>query len=232
MPAFAGRAASPGASAAYFFALGLAFLFVEIAFIQKFTLYLGHPIYAVSVVLTGFLVFAGLGAGASAGLDRRLRAVSAIDVAVLGIAAVALTYLVALPAIFAALAHLSAAGRVALALALIAPLGFCMGMPFPLGLTRVARLDPALVPWAWGLNGCASVVSAAAATLLAMHLGFSATVAIAVALYGLAALAFRAPASAAISSGRAAAGDLAEQVHRAAGTRWSRPCRWRCRSAR
>ena len=91
----------------YFFALGLAFLFVEIAFIQKFTLYLGHPIYAVSVVLTGFLGFAGLGAGASAGLDRRLRAVSAIDVAVLGIAAVALTYLVALPAIFAALAHLS-----------------------------------------------------------------------------------------------------------------------------
>ena len=58
----------------YFFALGLAFLFVEIAFIQKFTLYLGHPIYAVSVVLTGFLVFAGLGAGASAGLDRRMRA--------------------------------------------------------------------------------------------------------------------------------------------------------------
>ena len=88
----------------------------------------------------------------------------------------------------------------ALALALIAPLAFCMGMPFPLGLTRVARLDPAFVPWAWGLNGCASVVSAAAATLLAMHLGFSATVAIAVCLYGLAALAFRIPASAAISS--------------------------------
>ena len=129
--------------------------------------------------------------------------VSAIDVAVVGIAAVALTYLVALPAIFEALAHLSDAARVALALALIAPLGFCMGMPFPLGLTRVARLDPAFVPWAWGLNGCASVVSAAAATLLAMHLGFSATVAIAVALYGFAALAFRAPAGAAASPGRA-----------------------------
>ena len=51
------------------------------------------------------------------------------------------------------------------------------------------------MPWAWGLNGCASVISAAAATLLAMHLGFSATVAIAVALYGLAALAFWAPVS-------------------------------------
>jgi hypothetical protein len=68
-----------------------------------------------------------------------------------------------------------------------------MGMPFPLGLGRVARSDPALVPWAWGLNGCASVISAAAATLLAMHLGFAAMVLIAVTLYGLAALAFHAP---------------------------------------
>ena len=91
----------------------------------------------------------------------------------------------------------------AFALTLRAPLGLCMGMPFPLELTRVARLDPAFVPWAWGLNGCASVVSAAAATLLAMHLGFSATVAIAVALYGLAALAFRTSAGAAVSRGRA-----------------------------
>ena len=57
----------------------------------------------------------------------------------------------------------------AFAQTLIAPLGFCMGMPFPLGLTRVARLDPAFVPWAWGLNGCVSVVSAA--TLLAIDLG-------------------------------------------------------------
>ena len=99
----------------YFFALGLAFLFVEIAFIQKFTLFLGHPLYAVSVVLTGFLVFAGLGAGASDGAratDRGVR-FRPIDVAVLGIAAVALAYLAALPAIFGALAASAGTRRAA-----------------------------------------------------------------------------------------------------------------------
>jgi hypothetical protein len=94
------------------------------------------------------------------------------------------------------LSSLSDPVRVTFSLALIAPLAFFMGMPFPLGLARVARADPDLVPWAWGLNGCASVVSAAAATLLTMHLGFSATVVIAVGLYLLAALALRPGATA------------------------------------
>ena len=81
--------------------------------------------------------------------------------------------------------------RIALALAVIAPLAFLMGMPFPLGLARLARSDAALVPWAFGINGCASVLAAAAATLIAMHAGFSATVTAAVVLYALAAVALR-----------------------------------------
>jgi hypothetical protein len=180
---------------AYFTLLGLGFLFVEIAWIQKFGLFLGHPLYAVSVVLTGFLVFAGLGAGVSAQLERALAAapVSAVDAAIGGIALIALAYLALLPILFAALSGLSDALRVAVALALIGPLAFCMGMPFPLGLARVARADPDFVPWAWGLNGCASVVSATAATLLTMHAGFSATVVTAVGLYLVAAMVLRAP---------------------------------------
>ena len=183
---------------AYFTALGIAFLFIEIAYIQKLVLFLGHPLYAVSVALAGFLVFAGLGAGVSVGLERRLRPAgfAAIDAAVLCIGVVALSYLAALPPLFEMLFSLSDPLRVTFSLALIAPLAFFMGMPFPLGLARVAEADPDLVPWAWGLNGCASVVSAAAATLLTMHLGFSATVAIAVGLYLLAALALRPGATA------------------------------------
>lgn len=183
---------------AYFSALGVAFLFIEIAWIQKFVLFLGHPLSAVSVVLTGFMVFAGLGAGVSAMLERRLRRTGlyAIDAAVAGIVVVALSYLVALPPLFEGLSDLSGPLRVTVSLALIAPLAFFMGMPFPLGLVRVARVDRDLVPWAWGLNGCASVVSAAAATLLTMHLGFSATIVIAVGFYLLAALALRPGATA------------------------------------
>jgi hypothetical protein len=62
-----------------------------------------------------------------------------------------------------------------------------MGMPFPLGLAQVAKQAPNLIPWAWGLNGCASVLSAILATILAIHFGFTAVVGLALALYGLAA---------------------------------------------
>ena len=81
-------------------------------------------------------------------------------------------------------------GKIMITLTLIAPLAVSMGMPFPLGIVRVARDSGDLVPWAWGINGCASVVAAVLATLLAIHLGFTAVVLIAVALYLAAPLAF------------------------------------------
>ena len=69
--------------------------------------------------------------------------------------------------------------RVMLTLALTAPLAFLMGMPFPLGLSRLAAESPAFIPWAWGINGCASVLSALLAGLLAVHFGFSAVLMVA-----------------------------------------------------
>ena len=177
----------------YFAALGLAFLFIEIAWIQRFVLFLGHPLYSVSVVLTGFLVFAALGSGVSARLERRLagRRLTSLDVAIGGIVMVAAAYLAGLPSVLSLLAGLPAAFRVLAALALIAPLAFFMGMPFPLGLSRVASIDAEFVPWAWGLNGCASVVSAAAATLFSMNFGITATILAGILLYGVALLLFR-----------------------------------------
>ena len=78
--------------------------------------------------------------------------------------------------------------RAMLTLALIAPLAFLMGMPFPLGLWRLATESPAFIPWAWGINGCASVLSALLAALLAVHLGFRAVLLMAAGLYALAVL--------------------------------------------
>jgi L-cystine uptake protein TcyP (sodium:dicarboxylate symporter family) len=75
-----------------------------------------------------------------------------------------------------------------LTLVLIAPLAFLMGLPFPLGLSRLAAVAPASIPWAWGINGCASVLSALLAALLAVHLGFSAVLMMAAGLYVLAVL--------------------------------------------
>jgi spermidine synthase len=188
--------------ALYFLAIGLAFLFVEIASMQRFILFLGHPLYATSVVLCGFLVFAGLGSGAAATLERRLAAwhigpaISPITVAIGGIALVALAHLLVLPPLFALLMPLPDIAKIPISLALIAPLAFCMGMPFPLALARLAARTPDLLPWAWGINGCASVLSAILATLLAMSFGFRAVVLTALALYLLAAATFRMPSDA------------------------------------
>jgi len=159
-------------------------------------------------VLCGFLIFAGVGsgfspqlaawvttAGASSTTKRlwgriRLR-LGALEVAIGGIVVVALLYLNVLPQLFALLTAVPDAPKIAVALLLIAPLAFCMGMPFPLALSRVSARAPELVPWAWGINGCASVLSAIVATLLAMNVGFTYVMLIAITLYVVAATSFR-----------------------------------------
>jgi len=81
--------------------------------------------------------------------------------------------------------------KAVLTIVLIAPLAFMMGLPFPLGLSRVSAEAPGLVPWAWAIHGCASVVGAVLAGILAMHFGFTAVVCSALMLYALAAAVFR-----------------------------------------
>jgi len=202
--------------ALYFLAIGLAFLFIEIASIQRFVLFLGHPVYAIPVVLCGFLFFAGLGSGIAPTLTARLEALRArspqrpsigaadrllrcflhvrhpaLALAVAGIGTAALMHLVLALPLFRWLMPLPDALKIAVSLALIAPLAFFMGMPFPLALARVAATRAALVPWAWGINGCASVLSAVLAILLAISLGLNAVVVIAIALYVAAAATLR-----------------------------------------
>jgi hypothetical protein len=167
----------------YFLAIGFAFMLIEIAFIQKFILFLSHPLYAIAVVLSAFLVCAGLGSAASGKWGARFSIYPVVG----GIAALAVLYLLLLPAIFQQLISLPDAAKIGVSVALIAPLAFLMGMPFPLGLSLLAQTSPSRVPWAWGINGCASVMGAVLATILAIHNGFMFVVLIAVLLYLLAA---------------------------------------------
>jgi hypothetical protein len=148
-------------------------------------------------VLSSFLFFAGIGSAWSRSVERRVRSkkVAPVTVAVVGIALLALAYLFLLPIVFDNLIGLSDGVKIAISVSLIAPLAFCMGMPFPLGLSRVSKAAPDFVPWAWGINGFASVVSAVFATLLAIRFGFNVVVVAALAMYFLAATIARSPGS-------------------------------------
>ena len=175
----------------YFFALGLGFLFIEIVFIQRFILFLSHPLYSISVVLCGFLIFAGIGSGYSNYFAQKLGRnfesdrLKALSMVVSGIILFSLLYQFLLPIIFHNFVSMSNPIKILITVLLIAPLGFLMGMPFPLGLALLGERQPELIPWAWGINGCASVISSILVILFAIHWGFTVVIFSAMTLYGL-----------------------------------------------
>lgn len=164
--------------ALYFSALGLGYLFLELAFIQKLVLFLSHPVTSVTTVLSALLVFSGL--GSLLGSRIRLRR------ATTGIALIVLVYLLGLPFVLRTFFEAADRARTLIAILLIAPPGFLMGIPFPRGIAILAKRAPALAPWAWAVNGCASVLAPPLATLLSMSFGFRAVLAAAAGLYLLA----------------------------------------------
>ena len=177
-----------GAVIAYFAALGIGFMLIEIAFIQLFMRFLTYPVYAVSVVLTAFLLASGIGSLVAG--QSRLNEYRLMVFAIAGIAVTACVYLAVLPPLFQLGAAWPDIVKVPASILLLAPLAFWMGMPFPIGLRRASAIDPNLLPWAWGINGCTSVIGASLATLLAIHLGFTAVIVIAVMIYLTALLSF------------------------------------------
>jgi spermidine synthase len=168
----------------YFLMIGIAFLFMEIAFMQKFILFLHHPLYSFAVTLAAFLVFAGLGSYLSAKLSDHYNRRTILKGSITGIVLFSLGYILLLNDLFMWLSVIPIFFKILLTILLVAPLALLMGMPFPLALSSLADRAQTLIPWAWGINGCASVISASLATLLAIHFGFSAVILIAILLYG------------------------------------------------
>lgn len=169
----------------YFSAIGLAFLFMELSFIEILTLVIGNPVHAVAVTLSVFLVFSGLGSLAVQWLleSKRRDASVILRWSVLAIALIALLYLSFRGQVTEHIMALPESVRTIAAVVFCAPLAFVMGMPFPLGMTMTSRTVPELLPWAWGINGCASVLSAILAVLLAMEIGLDGVMICAAGLY-------------------------------------------------
>jgi spermidine synthase len=155
----------------YFGGIGVGYMLFEMVLIQTMTLLLGHPLYSVSAVITGMLLFSGLG-------SLVIRAGSGVPLMTLkwifiGILLMTIVYMTMLPGISRGLIRLSDVWRYGLAVLLLAPISFLMGMPFPSALARLHWLNSSLVPWAWGINGFASVVSAVLAVVLSIEFGFN-----------------------------------------------------------
>jgi hypothetical protein len=176
----------------YFAALGVGFILIEIGLMQRFILLLGHPIYSTSVVLFSILTFSGLGSFLSGRLlhgETDPRRVQARVIPML--ATLTVIYIFALPPLFYRLIDLDLTYRIAVSILLLAPLGLLMGMPFPLGIRLVDRINPGLVAWAWGVNGFSSVVGSIVAVMVAQSYGFSVAIGAAVVAYLMSLVAIR-----------------------------------------
>jgi len=159
----------------YFVAIGLGYILVEISLIQRFVLFLGHPTYALTVVV--FLLLLSSGAGSIA--VRRPR----IGLAVAAVALLILLNVLLLPLLLASAVGLSFAIKLLLSALVLVPLGFLMGMPFPTGLKLLKQSGNATVEWAWAMNAAASVLGSVAAMVIAIHFGLTITLACAAMAY-------------------------------------------------
>jgi hypothetical protein len=167
-----------GRTSTYFALLGVGYLFVEIPLMQRFILFLGHPAYALAVVLFAILLFSGVGSALSHHLSLRL--VLALLPALIGI------YALGLPSLFEVTLALPLWARMVVAVATLAPPGFLMGIPLPRGIALLEDRSSSLIAWAWGVNGAVSVVASILAALLALSFGFSVVLVLGAASYAAA----------------------------------------------
>jgi hypothetical protein len=170
----------------YFGGLAVGYMLVEIVLIHRFVLYLGHPVYAAAAAICTLLIFSGAGSC----LSSRLRLTEATPRRAAALVALLLLfYTLLLPPLLHHTIALPLGWKLFLTLLALAPPAFAMGFPFPLGLRLLGRQREADVPWAWGINGCLSVLSTAVATIIAVEAGFIAVQLTAAAAYAIAALA-------------------------------------------
>ena len=159
----------------YFVAIGLGYILVEITLIQRFVLFLGYPVYALTVVIFLMLLSSGIGSLAS---RKWLPDARRLFIVALIITALVLVYLVALPALLPRLIGFAFAAKLLISAALLVPLGFVMGTPFPTGLRAITSATaPASsrIEWAWALNAASSVLGSVIAMFIAIQYGLGAT---------------------------------------------------------
>ena len=157
----------------YFACLGLGYIMVEVGLMSRFLVALGNATISATVLITGMLVFSGLGSLASERIVSRARTIMPPILAIVSL--ILIGYGVLLDPVLGWIGTYPYAVRLGLCFALIAPPAVLMGFPMPTAMTSLAQLGkPEMFVWAWGINGCFSVVGAAAVPLIATTLGLGA----------------------------------------------------------
>jgi hypothetical protein len=167
---------------AFFACIGYGYMAIEISVLLKLQLYLGKPIYGLSVGLGAFLLWSSIGASftnrlADAHLPR------SIYLSVAALLATGLGFALLSGPLFASTVSQSLLMRVLIAVAAIAPLAFLMGVFFPIGIKLVSRTDEDMIPWVWGINGCLSVLGIFGTRIAALFVGFGPTLIVGLGLY-------------------------------------------------
>ncbi|MGB2984858.1 MAG: hypothetical protein WBE26_03165, partial [Phycisphaerae bacterium] len=182
------RATGWGATLAYFAAIGLGYLLLEMTFLSRLTRWIGDPVSAAAVTIGGFLLSSGLGSLTAQRFGRgSTRMLPHLIVGVITVGLVELLVVGRLTGLVGSMPYLARCG---VAFLMILPLGYLMGFPMPAGLARLHRGAPALIPWAWGVNGFASVLAAPAAIAMGMTWGYTAAGGLALGLYAAPVLLF------------------------------------------
>lgn len=175
-------------TAAYFAAIGLGYLMLEITFLSRITFWIGDPVSAATITIAGFLLFSGLGSlTAQRCRPTDVRVLRGVIVALI---AVTMIEIFGIRRLVGTVGSLPPLARGAVSLLAVAPLGYLMGFPMPLALARLDRGATELLPWAWGINGFASVLAAPLATAIGMTWGFTIAGALAMVLYLVPAILF------------------------------------------
>jgi hypothetical protein len=156
----------------YFAAIGVGYILIQVALIQKFVLFLGHPIYALWVIIFSMLVSSGIGSFWSRRWITNLRSWRNT---LLGIFVLVVVVALVTTPVTRALVGLPLGVKIVITVAGIAPLAFLMGMPFPAGLSLISKLSQESVRWAWALNASSSVLGSASAIFIAIYAGLKAT---------------------------------------------------------
>lgn len=175
----------------YFGSIGFGFMLIEISMMQRLIIFLGHPTYSLAVVLFSMLISSGLGSFSTGSISMEGKKTGVV-VRWAALVAIVLCLGLAMPALFPAIQSQRIAIRALASAAFIFPLGFMMGMAFPLGMKLIANGRETLGPWLWGINGAASVVASVSAAVIALAAGIGAAYWTGFACYVIAFWSFRA----------------------------------------